>query len=515
MAKIEKSKNHKNELTTLLNFPLKASVPAERRQRVRYRICYGVSALIISFFLYGCINLGPDYAQPDLGVQTPTSYEYAPTETELLVAGDRWWEVFGDSEINQLVDEVLKNNWDIKQAAARILETRYQYVQVRAGRFPSADFNGNLARRQIGGGSLGSSTIVNTYQLAGAAAFEVDLWSRLAKASRAAWEDLLIEEENRRTLAQTVVAEAISLYLEMEALERRLQIAAQSIDAFRLSLQFVETRYERGLTSVLDVRQARRVLAQAETLVPQLEQEMGITQQQLSVLRGRYPHTRPARRQPEDYYKRLAPVPPGLPSDLLMRRPDIRSAEKQLKALNERVGVAKAARLPSITLTGGYGWTSDDLNNFVRSENAVWNLTAGLVQPIFDAGRLKAGQRTAEARYQQGVAEYVQTVLVAFGEVERALLIRKQQLERRQRELKFLEEARATQQVAEDRYIRGLVIYLDVLNAQITRFQAEDSLALVDLAIMRNRVALHRALGGGWAEPEPVGVKDDGIFFRF
>ena len=119
------------------------------------------------------------------------------------------------------------------------------------------------------------------------------------------------EEENRRTLAQIVVAEAISLYLEMEALERRLQIAAQSIEAFRLSLQFVETRYQRGLTSVLDVRQARRVLAQAETLVPQLEQEMGITQQQLSVLRGRYPQTRPARRQPEDYYKRLAPVPPG------------------------------------------------------------------------------------------------------------------------------------------------------------------------------------------------------------
>jgi len=515
MVKIEKNKHRKNELTTLLNFPLKASVPAERRQPVRYRICYGVSAMVIFFSLYGCINLGPDYAPPGLGVQTPQSYEYAPTETELLVAGDRWWEVFGDSELNLLVDEVLKNNWDIKQAAARILEARYQYVQVRAGRFPSADFDSSISRRQIGGGSLGSSTIANNYQLSGAAAFEVDLWSRLAKASRAAWEDILIEEENRRTLAQIVVAEAISLYLEMEALERRLQIAAQSIEAFRLSLQFVETRYERGLTSVLDVRQARRVLAQAETLVPQFEQEMGIIQQQLSVLRGRYPLTRPARRQPDDYYKNLTPVPPGLPSDLLMRRPDIRAAEEQLRALNERVGVAKAARLPTITLTGGYGWTSGDLNNLLRSENAVWNLTAGLVQPIFDAGRLKAGQRASEARYQQGVAEYVQTVLDAFGEVERALLTRKQQLERRQRELKFLEEARATQRVAEERYIRGLVIYLDVLNAQITRFQAEDNLALVDLAIMRNRVALHRALGGGWAEPEPVAVKEDGIFFNF
>lgn len=453
--------------------------------------------------------------QPDLGIQMPASYEYASNETEFQAAGDQWWHVFGDEELDQLVDDVLKNNWDIKQAAARILETQARFIEVRAGRFPNAGFDGSVDRRHLGGERLGSASIVNTYEISGAASFEIDLWSRLAKASKAAWEDILQEQENRRTLAQSVVSEAISLYLEIEALERRLQIAAQSIEAFRLSLQFVETRYERGLTSVLDVRQARRVLAQAETLVPQLEQEMGIIQQQLSVLRGRYPQTRRPRRQPEDYYKRLAPVPPGLPSDLLMRRPDIRAAEKQLKALNERVGVAKAGRFPSITLTGGYGWNSDDLSRLLRSENVVWNLTAGLVQPVFDAGRLKAGQRAAEAQYLQGVADYVITVLDAFGEVESALLTRKQQLERRERELKFLEEARATQRVAEDRYTRGLVIYLDVLNAQITRYQAEDSLAQVDLAIMRNRVALHRALGGGWAEPEPVATKPDGIFWGF
>ena len=482
---------------------------------MRYRIWYGVSAMAILLFLYGCINLGPEYAQPELGIETQTSYQHAPTETDLPVAGDRWWEAFGDSELNLLIEEVLKHNWDIKQAAARVLEARARYVQVRSDRFPSVGISGSKDRRQIAGGGFRSGSIVDSYDLSAPASFEVDLWSRLAKASRAAWEDILQEEEARRALAQSIVAEAITLYLEMEALERRLQIAAQSIEAFRLSLQFVETRYERGLTSVLDVRQARRVLAQAETLVPQFEQEMGIIQQDLSVLRGRYPLTRPKRLQPEDYYKRLASVPPGIPSDLLMRRPDIRAAEQQLKALNERVGVAKAARFPTITLTGGYGWSSEDLNKLLRRENIVWNLTTGLVQPIFDAGRLKAGQREAEARYWQGVAEYVQTVLDAFGEVERALLTRKQQLERRDRELNFLEEARATQQVAEDRYIRGLVIYLDVLNAQITRFQAEDNLALVDLAILRNRVALHRALGGGWAEPVPVAVKDDGIFFKF
>ena len=467
------------------------------------------------FLLYGCINLGPDYKQPATGFHTPGTYEYAPQAAEKPAAADRWWEIFGDADLNRLADDVLKNNWDIKQAAARVLEVRARYVQVRADRFPSASISAGKDRRRIPGRDLQSARMVDTYDLSGPASFEIDLWGRLAKASRAAWQDILQEEENRRTVAQSVVAEAISLYLQMEAVERRLQIAHENIAVFDLSLRFVETRYRRGLISVLDVRQAARVLAQAQTLVPQLEQELGIAQQQLAVLLGRYPQTRPARRQPENYYKRLPPVPPGLPSDLLKRRPDIRAAETRLKSLNEQVGVAKADRFPTLTLTGSYGWSSNELSNLLRREHVAWDLTAGIVQPVFDAGRLKARQREAEARYQQGVAEYVKTLLNAFSDVEKALLTRKRQLERRQREIKFLDEARETQRVAQNRYIRGLVIYLDVLNAQVTRFQAEDSLVLVDLAILQNRVALYRALGGGWAQPEPVEVQDDGIFFNF
>ena len=472
-------------------------------------------ALTTYFFLYGCINLGPDYQRPDLGIEVPQSYEYEPTAKQPLEVEDSWWEIFDDRELNQLVEDALKYNWDIQQAAARILEVRARYVQVRSGRFPDVDVGGSRDRRQINGGESRDNFIADTYELTAAASFELDLWSRLKKASRAAWADILAEEENRRTVAQAVVAETSALYLNMEAVERRLQIAEQSIKAFEQSLQFVEIRYRRGLISVLDVRQASRVLAGAETIVPQLEQDLGIIQQQLSVLLGRYPETRAPRRQPEDYYQRLAPVPPGLPSDLLMRRPDIRAAEAQLRSLNELVGVAKAARLPRITLTGQYGVTSDDLSKLLRTENIIWNLTAGIVQPVFDAGRLKAGQRAAEARYEQGVAEYVKAVLDAFVEVERALLTRELQLDRREREITFLTEARATQRVAENRYVKGLVNYLDVLNAQITRFQAEDSLVLVDLTILRNRVNLHRALGGSWAESEALKIKDDGVFFRF
>jgi multidrug efflux system outer membrane protein len=441
------------------------------------RFFYYTLALTTYFFLYGCINLGPDYQRPDLGIQMPESYEFEPTEKQSLEVEDRWWEIFEDGELDQLVEDALKYNWDIKQAAARILEVRARYVQVRSDRFPEVDVGGLRDRRQINGGDSRGNFIVDTYGLSAAASFELDMWSRLKKASLAAWEDILAEEENRRTVAQAVVAETVSLYLGMEAVERRLQIAQQSIKAFEQSLQFVEIRYRRGLISVLDVRQASRVLAGAETLVPQLEQDLGIIQQQLSVLLGRYPETRAPRRQPEDYYKLLPSVPPGLPSDLLMRRPDLRAAENRLRSLNELVGVAKAARLPRITLTGEYGVTSQDLNKLLRTENIIWNLTAGIVQPVFDAGHLKAGQRAAEARYEQGVA--------------------------------------ATQRVAENRYVKGLVNYLDVLNAQITRFQAEDSLVLVDLTLFRNRVALHRALGGSWAEPDALEIKEDGPFFRF
>lgn len=472
--------------------------------------------LIIATYLIinGCLNLGPDYQQPELDTTVPHNFQHKPVSTEALQVDDRWWEVFGDPDLNQLVADVLKHNWDIKQAAARVLETRARYVQVRSDRFPEIGAGGTFDRRRIGGGQAGPVTR-NTWQLSAPASFEIDLWSRLKKASQAAWDDILQAEANRWTIAQAIVAETISLYLRMETIERRLQIAAQSIEAFQRSLQFVETRYKRGLISVLDVRQARRILAGAEALVPQFEQDLGITQQQIAILLGGYPKTRQARIQPEDYYKRLQPVPPGLPSDLLLRRPDIRAVEARLMSLNELVGVAKAARFPAITLTGNAGWSSEDLNKLLRYESFIWNLGGSVFQSVFDAGRLKAGQRAAEARFQQGATEYVNTVLAAFAEVEGALLTREKQLERRERELNFLMEARATQRVAESRYIKGLVDYLNVLNAQQTRFQAEDRLVLVDLTIYANRVTLHRALGGGWAEPSAIPVKNDGPFFRF
>jgi len=458
-----------------------------------------LAALLVSS---GCMKVGPDYQRPDIGIQVPGTYQHSQAGAVTPQPEDRWWQVFNDPELNRLVEEVLKNNLDIKKATAGILEVRSKFLQASADRFPSLSLQGQGQRQSktVSATPGAQREETNTYNLSLPASFELDLWGRLARAEEAAQADLLQAEDNRCIVAQTVVAETISLYLQMETLERRIQTAEQSIENYRRSLAMVEHRYERGLSPILDLKQARQALDRAEAAMPSLRQDLGIIQQKLAVLLGRYPKTSPPRHHQEDYFKDLVPVPPGLPSEILLRRPDIRAAEAKLRSLNALVGVAKAGRFPSITLTGSFGYSSEDLDRLFLPQSELWNLSLGIVQPLFDAGKLKSRQHAAEARYQQGVAEYAKIVLTAFYEVESALLTRKEQLERRERVLSFLTEARAAEEIAENRYKRGLVDYLTVLETRQARFQAEENLVLADLAVLSNRVTLHRVLGGGWAE---------------
>jgi len=458
--------------------------------------------LICAALIVGCVGMGPEYQRPEPVGTLPDSFEQVSAETAGYLVDDAWWREFNDPDLDRLVQDVLAYNWDLKQAAARILEARARFRETRSDRYPELGFNAGADRRNLSGNQGSAELDITSYELSLGASYEVDLWGRFASLTDAARSDLLAEEETRRTLAQSIVAETVLLYLEIESLERRIQIARQNIDSFRRSLEFVSTRYRRGLISVLDVRQARRVLAQAEAVLPELEQLLGLRQQELAVLLGRYPTTSDPRQQPEDYFQQMPPVPPGLPSELLQRRPDIRAAEARLQAANRRIGAAKAARFPSIFLTGEYGFSSDELNRLVDLDFDFWSATAGLTQPIFNAGRLKANQRGAEARYEQEAAVYARTLLTAFSEVEAALLTRKKQIERRERLYRFREEARATGRVAAQRYIRGLTPYLDVLDAQRTRFEAEDQLVRVELLVLGNRVQLYRALGGNWAAPD-------------
>ncbi len=470
--------------------------------RINLNPSLGLPGIVLSCLICACMRLGPDYAPPEPPAGVPSAYQHAsPGELQLPALPDDWWHTFQDPELNRLVQSVISNNLDIRKAVAAVLEVRAQFRETRADRWPSLSIEARASKtRQTTSSISGVTTTATTesYSLVLPATFELDLWGRLALAEDALRAQLLAAEENRLAVAQTVVAETVSLYLNKIALEREIDVTRRSVEAYRNSLDLVTRRYSKGLTSILDIRQARRILAQTEAGLPQLVQELGLAQQHLELLAGRYPLSRQEKTHPEDYYVPYAQVPAGLPSNLLNRRPDIRSAEARLKALHAQVGVAYASRFPRITLTGQWGYRSDDLSQLFDSTSEWWNMAAGLVQPLFDFGKRKATQRAAQARFIQGQVDYARTVLSAFADVENALLTRQQQLQRRERVIIFLSEARATQKTAQLRYERGLVDYLTVLDAQQVRLRAELELIQVEKAIYQNRVALHRALGGGW-----------------
>jgi outer membrane protein, multidrug efflux system len=446
--------------------------------------------------LYGCPKVGPEYVRPELNFEVNGAYQNDLSEAVEELNDDKWWEEFNDPYLNEMVEKVLKNNPDIKKAVASVLELESVFVQTKAESFPEVNLNANRSRSQNSVATVLTTT--DEISLTLPVSYELDLWGRIARSKEAAIYNLLQSKESLMTVAQTIVAETVSLYLQLESLERRIQIKKQTIKNYEHSLLIITEKYERGLSSILDVSQTKRILSQTKSELPELKQELGIAQQNLSVLLGQYPKTSPPRDQPEDYYNRLKKIPGGLRSDLLKRRPDIRAQEANLIKLNAEVGIARANRFPTISLTSNLGYSSDELGELFTGDSFFWSLASGILQPIFRGNALKAAQKAAEARFKQGVVEYYKTVLTAFSEVEQALLKREKQLEKRKLFIDYLNEARITQKIAESRYKKGLVDYQEVLDAMRTRFTAEENLVVVDLSIFTNRVNLHKSLGGGW-----------------
>jgi multidrug efflux system outer membrane protein len=444
-------------------------------------------------------------------VELPSSYDAfsgATTrgeEGKATGAEAPWWRSFDDPALDRELERVLAGNLDLSLAAERVLEVAGLFRQVRALGIPTLSGGAQYQKSQFGvtrygpslPGGKGAFTL-ETYDLSLAASFELDVWGRLSRASEAARAELLRAEAARAVVLRTVLAEAATLYFRGVTLERRLEIARRRIAALEASLVLIEGRYQRGLASVLDLRQARRALAQARALVPGLEAEWRRNRQALGVLAGGYPSAGEPRPAVHDPLAGLAPVPVGLPSELLARRPDVRAAMAAVMAANARVGEALAARFPAIRLTGQYGYSSTELESLLESGSRVWSWVAGLTEPLFSAGRLAAEQRVAESRYRQALLNYRKAVLAAFSEVEAALVTRREQWARHDELRRALSEAEGAQELAEERYRRGLVDYLRVLEAQQTRYQIEDELVLTELALLTNRVTLHRVLGDGW-----------------
>ncbi len=446
--------------------------------------------VLLLLVLYGCSPLGKE----GIDLAIPPAYRSGRAIEGRI--GERWWEEFGDVELNRLVSRVVERNHDIRMAAERVKEARAELAKEGALLYPSIQFEGSLSRQKqvLSGTTIHSSSLSVTLL----PSYEIDLWKGLSSARKERLEMLLSKEEVYRAVIQGAIADAVNLYLEMVGVERKIALKKERLKIADQNLRIIEERYSRGLASFLDLLQARMNLKEIEAELPPLYRHLKDTQQRLSVLSGTYPEVRKEREHPGDYFKVLPPVPSGLPSELLLRRPDIRAKEREMEALYQSLKVARAARFPSISLTGSLGFRSNQLKTLFDPENRLWQIALGLVTPVFDGGRLKAEEDAARSRYREKTIEYAKTVLQAFYEVESGLAKREELYREREALLRLLSRSERTWKVALDRYQRGLIDLLRVLDLEDRVFRTRERIVDVETAILKNRVFLYRALGGGW-----------------
>jgi multidrug efflux system outer membrane protein len=461
--------------------------------------------LILMILIISLSNCSPLRTErPDINL--PGLYRNSPPDSSAKVNLSEWWKDFQDERLNGLVGEALRKNHDIRLAVERVIEARARLSVARADLFPSIDIQANISRQkqtflspQAGGRA---SLLINTLSLTPVASYELDLWGKLSSSKKAALERLLATDENKRTVMQTVVADLVTLYFQKIGLERKLHITKARIENSKTNLQLIERRYRRGLANYLDVLQARSHLAESESIVPAMERQIGTLSQRITLLTGAYPEIEEGNPPDLDYLDLLPPVTAGLPSELLLRRPDIRAKAAETRAFFEELKVAHAKRFPRINLTGNYGWISDELRNLFRPESLLWQISAGVFQPLFDAGKLKSTEDISLSRYRQSIISYGKTMLQAFYEVENALVKRQKLYEERAHLLELLSEVEKTYSTSQSRYRRGLVDLLRVLELERQVFQTRERLIDVETEILTNRVFLYRALGGKWTDLE-------------
>ncbi len=447
------------------------------------------SALALILLSASCA-VGPNYQRPV--ITAPPAYRSADSQTGSASLGDaKWFELFEDPALQKLIRTALETSFDIRIAAQRVLAAEGQLTATRAALVPqlnaqaSASRNGNRAPTQSFGGAFGSI------------GWEVDLFGRLRRASEAARAELLATRENQQAVRQTLVAEVALAYFNLREFDAELEYVQASLAARRQSLDLVRARLEGGVASRLEVDQAQSLVAAAQASAAQLERAREQTENLISLLLGQNPG-------PVERGKRIAEqgkpaeVPAGLPSALLDRRPDIRVAEQQLVAGNARVGVAKAAFFPAITLTGAGGVQTVDLLGVIQRSGTAYQLNGVLDVPIFDAGRRLGNFRSAKANREALVIAYQRAVSAAFREVSDALVGLQKAREFRASQELFAATLRDQSELAGLRYRGGVSSYLEVLDTERQRLAAEQQLAQAQRDELTSLVQLYKALGGGW-----------------
>ncbi|EZP66089.1 putative outer membrane efflux protein [Sphingomonas paucimobilis] len=458
-----------------------------------------LSALLASS---GC-SFAPSHVRPAQPV--PEHFVADPDADAPSIARTGWRDFFRDEELRRLIEAALANNRDIRIAAARVAEARAAWRIEGAPLYPELDagLSGNRGRSLLnlpGAGAQSYDIKQVTAQLS--AQWEIDFWGRLRNLRDAARDRYLATEESRRAVATDLVAQVANGYLLEREYDERGALARQTIATREESLRILRRRYEVGSGSRLDLAQAEILLAQAQAVLQGLDQDRQVNLNALQLLIGGPVEIAPGPRRLADAVPDVD-LPPGLPSDLLVNRPDIVAAEYALRAANADIGAARAAFFPNIRLTGAFGSTSTDLDGLFASGSRSWSFSPAITLPIFNAGRLKGNLDVAKARQVRAVAEYEQAVQAAFRDVSDALVRRRQLGLQIATTRTMLRAARERGRLAQLRFENGRSAYLEVLDAQRGLFDTEQTLVQLRRAHLASAVALYAALGGGFAGAPP------------
>lgn len=450
--------------------------------------------------LTGCM-VGPKYKRPPVTV--PDTFRgLAPDagpQAAMSLGDEKWWTVFQDPQLQQLVREALSQNYDVRIAAARVLQAQAVLGITRADQFPTITGGASTSNQRLPATRITPAFETSPSEVNLSLFWELDFWGKYRRATEAARATLLATEWGQKAVMSSLVSSVASAYFQLLELDSEMEISRNTLASRKESLRLVEVREKGGATSLLDVRQSEQLVYTAAATIPDLERRIEQQENLISILLGKNPA--PVTRGKSLVENAILPtVPAGVPSSLLARRPDIQSSEQQLVAANARIGVAKAAYFPQITLTAVGGYQSPALTNLFTGPAGLWNFGGQLVQPIFTGGRIRSNVRLTEAQQQEAVLVYQQSIQQAFREVSDSLVAyRKNQEFRAQQEL-LTNSAQDATRLSDMRYRGGVTSYLEVLDSDTRYFDARLGLAQAQLNERLALVQLYNALGGGWQQ---------------
>ena len=461
--------------------------------------------VLLAVLSAGC-TVGPNYKRPS--IPTPKAFrapEPLPPGQAASLADLKWFLVFKDPQLQDLIRTALARNYDLRDAVARVEAARASLGITRSDQFPkvaaggSVDFN-RLSRN--GATPLPPNFLRNQNRTFGTAvlqllSFEIDIWGRLRRASEAARANLLSAEETRQAVVTTLVSDVATSYLTLRELDYELEISRRTLQTRKDSLVLVQERKTGGVSTRLDLRQAEELVYTAEETIPATQEQIEQEENQITLLLGENPGSVTRGRSLTD--QDLPPaVPPGLPSALLERRPDIRAAEQNLIAANAEIGVARAAYFPRISLSGFLGGASTQLSSLFNGPARTWSVVPQVTQPIFTAGRIKSGVRLAQAERDHALVQYEKVIQTAFTEVSDALIAHQRVRESREKQELLVNALQDRLRLAYMRWRGGVDTQLNALDADRDLFQAQLTLARLRLEEILSTVQLYKALGGGW-----------------